>query len=173
MFHIWKYKIIQYWKNNIKSVYSHGVNLCLTCLLPCHVIHAQCFSQLFLFHNSWAVNISKDSLTRQTFYVCFITSTANSCTLVALDKLSDPHLDYDFRNKGLRMRGDLITTRPTNLANASQVINAHYITWLHHNYKKQGLKSNFKRITISVDCDINISHFPLRELGMGNARLIN
>lgn len=39
------------------------------------------------------------------------------------------------------------------------VINAHYITWLHRNYRKQRLRSDFKATVISVDCNINVRHF--------------
>lgn len=146
--------IIQPWN---AYTHSHGVSLCLTFVSACRLCFVF-FTTLFISRLLGRKRQKRQF--QQTNILSLLRFLHNKLLYIRCSwQNSDPHLDSDSGTGGCVVRGELITIRPINLANASQVINAHYITWLHHNYEKQGLKSNFKRIIISVDCDINIPHF--------------
>lgn len=162
MYCIWSYII---------SVHILMVLMYVFCLIACLIVHACCFNDS-LFQNSWAVNVSKHNLSRQTFCYCFITPLTNSCTFGTWQTFLSS-FGFWFRNRGLRVRGVLSIIRPTNVANTSQVKNVHYITWLHPNYKKTKDEIKFQMHYNICRLQYQYSPFPLRVPGMGNARLIN
>lgn len=133
------------------KVYKLDILVLSTCVWPVflYVLLSKCFPQQFV--------LAPEHLQGRSIRITsYLTSITNPCTIVALTH-SDHHLDSEAGAGGWGWGVNWVQS--DNLANASQVINEHYIRWLHHNYKKQGLKSHFKCIIISVDCDINILHF--------------